>query len=82
MKVQMSNFVDMNSNIIKSSPEIIQPSVLLVGTSNIEGIKEEKLPNAAIVNKVIKYTLRHRIMCINNGITTYSGCASFFNKLS
>lgn len=34
-----------------------QLKVLLVGTSNIEGIKAEKLTTAAQVQKVIKYTL-------------------------
>lgn len=34
------------------------PLALLIGTSNVEGIKEEKLTNHANVRKVIRYTMK------------------------
>jgi hypothetical protein len=36
--------------------KIQQPSVLLIGTSNIEGIKADKLTTVANVQKTIQYT--------------------------
>lgn len=38
--------------------KIQQPSVLLIGTSNIEGIKADKLTTVANVQKTIQYTMK------------------------
>lgn len=37
------------------------PNVLLIGTSNIKGIKEDKLTSAATTTKIIKYTINETI---------------------
>lgn len=36
-------------------------NVLLIGTSNIKGIKEDKLTSAATTTKIIKYTINETI---------------------
>lgn len=49
--------------------ELHMPTVLLVGTSNVKGIKEDKVTSAAIVTKEVKYTMDETMDFINSVVS-------------
>ena len=59
LKLQLSTAFEHNLSKLlqQESPSDSKPCVLLIGTSNIKGINENKLTQAANVRKVVKYTM-------------------------
>ena len=60
LKMQLSASLDQNFSKVPHHDnwrEPSKPNVLLMGTSNIKGINEDKLTQSANVHKVIKYTM-------------------------
>lgn len=61
LKMNMSSLLDVSQHPTTAShtdDPRARPSVLLIGTSNIEGITAEKLTHVANVQKEIKYTIQ------------------------
>jgi hypothetical protein len=50
----------------KSDTRRAKPQVLLLGTSNVIGIRQDKLTTAADVSKVVRYTIKDTIEYIRS----------------
>ncbi|VDI47887.1 Hypothetical predicted protein [Mytilus galloprovincialis] len=70
LKTQLSDALDeLRLTKAKTKPnltrELVKPTVYLIGTSNIQGINEDKLTTVAQITKFTAYTLDDTSLCIS-----------------